>query len=122
VSSPSDQLEGTPSSQPEEQAAEATQELAAGSEDLQPPGGLIPPVKLPFDPDAYREKMRGYVALILLGQLLVTITLPWLALWWQWTDVAGAKEILTIILAPVSGLVGAATGFYFGEKVARRLS
>ena len=32
------------------------------------------------------------------------------------TDIEALKSLLEIIFAPIVGLVGAVTGFYFGEK------
>jgi hypothetical protein len=35
---------------------------------------------------------------------------------WMIIDVKGATDLLGVVLAPLVGLVGAATGFYYGGK------
>ncbi|MDQ3655332.1 MAG: hypothetical protein M3457_09650 [Chloroflexota bacterium] len=38
------------------------------------------------------------------------------SLWFGWASSTELDALLTLLFAPVIGLVGAATGFYFGEK------
>lgn len=69
----------------------------------------------PYDPSKDREKIRGIIALILVC-CLFTIVLFALILILTRVDIEKIKDTLELILSPVVGLVGAVTGFYFGEK------
>jgi hypothetical protein len=69
----------------------------------------------PYDPSQDREKIRGRIALILTC-CLVGIVAVSLILILTLVDIEKIKDTLEIILSPVVGLVGAVTGFYFGEK------
>lgn len=102
-----------------------------------PPGGLEEeghepalPVEKPYDPARDREHARGDIAKRLLWCLIGVVAVASL------TGLAAARacwvtpgscpatiamlepvtQILGLIFAPLVGLVGAATGFYFGEK------
>ncbi len=66
-----------------------------------------------------RERIRGTLALVLVGLLsaLVLLVLGSVVFGTHTADsVDTIKEVLAIILGPVVGLVGAVTGFYFGEQ------
>lgn len=66
-----------------------------------------------------REHMRGILALILVGLLTVTVLLALGAVMFRNYDtdtMDRIKDVLAIVLGPVVGLVGAVTGFYFGEQ------
>ena len=52
----------------------------------------------------------------LLVTLATMVTLPWVAVGQDWTDTNGAHAMICNLVGPAIGLVGAATGFYFGEK------
>jgi hypothetical protein len=71
---------------------------------------------IPFDPVKLREWMRAWVAIGLLFILLVTLALPWVALAYDWLQVGDLVDLLGVLIAPVVGLVGAVTGFYYGEQ------
>jgi len=60
--------------------------------------------------------MRGVIAAALLAILAVTVLLPWLAVAKKWLIMDDLESLLCAVLTPLVGLVGAATGFYFGEK------
>lgn len=79
--------------------------------------GPIPPstVSSPYSIDRDREQKRGWIALILVGLLAAVIILSFIGLFLK-VELKDLKELLTIILSPLVALVGAATGFYFGEK------
>jgi hypothetical protein len=67
-----------------------------------------------FDPNRHREWLRGIIALALVGAL-------GLMLWRSFVIVGGPgdmglKDLLATTFAPVVALVGAATGFYYGER------
>ena len=68
-----------------------------------------------------REKSRFYVALVIVGSLFAIVicaflTLSLLALGATGISVADLKDIIATLIAPVAGVVGAVTGFYFGER------
>ena len=77
---------------------------------------LATPLRKPYDPAPAREKKRGEIALALVAALLFLLLAAFLSLWFKWAEVAAVEGILEILLAPVVGLVGAVTGFYFGTK------
>lgn len=87
----------------------------------------------PYDPSRDRETKRGQIALRLLTLLSLIAIAPFLLLLFRalcFRAVAGEdpaavcagfpvvdmQELLTAVFTPVVALVGAATGFYFGEK------
>jgi hypothetical protein len=69
-----------------------------------------------YDPSRAREWMRGGIAGALLAILAVTVLLPWLVVAKKWLEVDDLESLLSTILTPLVGLVGAVTGFYFGER------
>ena len=77
------------------------------------------PEPAPFDPSRQRESMRGVVAGLLLVILAFIIIAAFLSYWFNWASQDQIEGLLTIVFAPMIGLVGAATGFYFGSTEAR---
>jgi hypothetical protein len=73
-----------------------------------------PPPAIPYDPRRQRESIRGVVAALLLGLLCFIVIASFLSYWLDVVEQDALEGLLTIIFAPVIGLVGAATGFYFG--------
>ena len=69
-----------------------------------------------------RERKRGIIALSLVGILSLSVLLSFLFVFRSKTkdDIESIRAVLEIIFAPIVGLVGAVTGFYFGEKHASR--
>jgi hypothetical protein len=78
--------------------------------------GLLRPSTIPYSIDRDREQKRGWIALILVGLLVVVILLSFAGLFTARIELKDLKELLIVILGPLVALVGAATGFYFGEK------
>ena len=73
----------------------------------------------PYNPVDDREKKRGLIALSLVAILCASVVLSFLFVFiFGKEDIEAIKAILEIIFAPIVGLVGAVTGFYFGEKQA----
>jgi len=68
-----------------------------------------------YDPNPKREQVRGTIAWFLLGILAFTILFAFMAVARQWTDYDNIKDMLGILLPPITGLVGSAIGFYFGR-------
>jgi hypothetical protein len=78
---------------------------------------LSPPEEKPYDPAPEREKKRGLIALVLVSALCGIIVLAFAFIFFvPAANVELLKSVLEIIFAPIVGLVGAVTGFYFGEK------
>jgi hypothetical protein len=104
----------------------ATTGAAAG---IAPP----PPGTAPYDPGPDREKARGEIALSLVWTLVgIVIAALLMALVTaircssirhpcstEATNLVALKTILETLLTPLVGLVGAVTGFYFGDKSGR---
>lgn len=83
----------------------------------------------PYDPIQERENIRGKIAKWLVGTLVgvvgmvVVIGLITAALCGysgtcaaETVELRAARAIVELILTPLVGLVGAVTGFYYGEK------
>lgn len=80
------------------------------------------PEDFEYDPSEDREWVRGTIALALVAVLAGMVVLAFiyilisLFIMKSFRDVEALKTILEILFSPVVGLVGAVTGFYFGEK------
>lgn len=87
------------------------------------------PVEEPYDPAPARENVRGRIALLLVWTMVVVIGLVVLigivtayncrlkdACSVDATDLKSMRAVIELVLTPLIGLVGAVTGFYFGEK------
>lgn len=75
------------------------------------PGASAPSILQMMPVDKWREWIRAGLAfglLLLLAAVVLIIVLN--------KSAAEAKEFLGLLLAPLVGLVGAATGFYYGGK------
>ncbi len=70
----------------------------------------------PFDPAPKRERLRGVIAISLVGLLVGIVVMTFISLATGWVAFPDVKGVLDLVLAPVIGLVGAVTGFYFGER------
>lgn len=132
---------GTPDPDPAEMAAEL---VSAASIDLSAepvPGRSVARPSLveqlatqpKYDPDRDREQKRGQIAGTLVTLLVVLTSAPFLLILLRAVCVRATgdaeatatcggfpaidmKDLLNTVLTPVVALVGAATGFYFGEK------
>jgi len=104
--------------------------------ELGAPGTTAAPATRPtaflYDPAQDREKVRGQVALVLTWCLVGIVTAMttaglattvWCLHGGDCTDATlelkAIASLATMVLTPLVGLVGAVTGFYFGEKAAR---
>ena len=77
---------------------------------------LPPPEARPFDPRPARERMRGWIAIMLLGILTLIVAGAFVTLWFDLAPRDDLDTVLTVVFGPVAALVGAATGFYFGGR------
>jgi hypothetical protein len=88
-------------------------------------------VEKPYDPAPDRENVRGTIALalvstlvgvigvvVLAGLLIETACYSKDACTPETIELKTISKMLELILTPLIGLVGAVTGFYFGEKSA----
>lgn len=95
-----------------------------------------PPINaIPYDPAPDRERKRGQIAIWLIVLLMALSLVPFVLILVRGVCVAAETnvasvpdgtcsglpdvalmEVLTLVFTPVVALVGAATGFYFGEK------
>lgn len=81
--------------------------------------GRLEPVKLlrrPYDQARAHDKTRRNIAYWLLLLLTIVVTVPLIALWRNWLTVTDIDAVSTALITPVIGLVGAVTGFYFGQN------
>lgn len=76
----------------------------------------LEPSTVPYNSDQDRERVRGHVALGLIWLLALVVVGSFVGLVTKTMEMKDLKELLTIVLGPLIALVGAATGFYFGEK------
>jgi hypothetical protein len=74
------------------------------------------PATAPYDPSRQREHVRAGIAYALIGLLIVIILFSFALLLFSSKSFDEIKGMLELLLAPVVGLVGAVTGFYYGEK------
>jgi hypothetical protein len=68
----------------------------------------------PYDPDPVRDKLRGLIALILLGHVAFIVSISTILLWakpWHWPLL---KDYLSVVFAPLMTLLGTVIGYYFG--------
>ena len=111
-------------------AAETQDLLTVGA----PQGGqgrpaVAPPTEKRFDPIEAQEGVRGKVALLLVWTLVVVmgcVLLMGLATAYacmganacsaEAHELKTVSTLVTLIITPLVGLVGAVTGFYFGGK------
>ncbi len=70
---------------------------------------------IPYDPARDRESTRGRIAFCLIGTLAGMVIFILLLLWFHPDRVQEVKDVTEILYAPIVGLVGAATGYYFGS-------
>jgi len=101
---------------------------AAGAAPPATPGEIV---EKPYDPTADRETIRGTIALALVRALVCVIAAVVLtglvtayachggsACNAETMDLKSIRAVIEMVLTPLIGLVGAVTGFYFGEKSA----
>lgn len=89
------------------------------------------PTEEPYDPAPARENVRGMIALLLVWTLVAVVALVMIvgivtaygchlkeSCTPETADLKSIRAVIELVLTPLVGLVGAVTGFYFGEKSA----
>lgn len=87
-----------------------------GATDLPDDRGLAARQERPYHPERERERIRGWLAVGLAGMIPVVLLISWGAFMLGGNSVEEVSDMLQATLAPLIGLVGAATGFYFGDR------
>ena len=79
--------------------------------------GLLPPTTgEAWNADKHLASSRRFIAQWLLAMLSGVLFVSWLSVLLSLATFEDVQALMTIVFAPMIGLVGAATGFYFGEK------
>ena len=69
-----------------------------------------------YDPEPVRDLVRGRIALYLIGVLAAMVAASFLMLYAAPWHSDKLVTVLQIVFGPVTTLVGAATGYYFGAN------
>ena len=85
-------------------------------EDTGPPERDLVPPTTPYNPERTREFMRGLLAFTLVGILGFLAIVALLSLWFSKATPDDLQTVLGVVFTPIVGLVGAATGFYYGGR------
>ena len=115
---------------PEGDGHRHSSELSVLSPDLVPEGlmpveakpgtelpGLLPPITgEAWNANKHLATSRRFIAHWLLAMLSGVLLVSWLTVVLGLAAFEDVQALMTIVFAPMIGLVGAATGFYFGEK------
>jgi hypothetical protein len=85
------------------------------------PGTELPGLQPPTAGEAWNAgkhlaTSRRFIAHWLLAMLSGLLLMSWTSLLLSLAAFEDVQALMTIVFAPLVGLVGAATGFYFGEK------
>jgi hypothetical protein len=103
----------------DEQPDAAAREVGAPSpfeEDAPMPSRLVPPTPAAYNPSRPRERMRGVIAILLLAFLGVMVVIPWLMMLAGSPVIRDLNDLISRTFPPIVGLVGAVTGFYYGDR------
>lgn len=112
---------------------DASHEVVTPGSVSRPPAALFQADQSPYSPDRDRETKRGQIAMTLIWLLVMLASAPFLLILFRAICLRATgggedpavctgfpavdlMELLNAVLTPVVALVGAATGFYFGEK------
>lgn len=90
----------------------AVEDLAGAGEF--PSGGLISPTLIPIEHQ--REKIRGRIAQSLIVLLFLVVIAAFAMFVLRPDEFTNLDNLLTIIFAPIIGLIGTVLGFYFGSE------
>lgn len=95
---------------------EAAATLDLTTSDPLGPRHIEPPQVASYDHRRAREWVRGGLAIALMTALLVVVAGSGWFFIWHADEVDLLQKYLSVVMTPLVALVGALTGFYFGEK------
>lgn len=82
-----------------------------------PPSSTGPAIQeKAYNPEPARERVRGAIAIALIGLLIGLITVLFISVLAKVVLVADLDKIAATILTPIMGIVGTVLGFYYGAK------
>jgi hypothetical protein len=82
--------------------------------------GAVTPRKEPFDPEPGRERLRGWIVVALVGVLSLVVALSFLLFWLSPRPAGELRDLLLVLVPPVTSLVSAVVGFYYGSSTRGR--
>gem|GEM_PF-4740514 len=83
------------------------------------------PPRTSFDPgpketlEGQREKLRGRIAVGLVVVFALAIAASFFLFWWFPDKTADLKDFLPLVLTPLTSVVSAVVGFYYGAQTRR---
>lgn len=77
------------------------------------------PESAEYDPEPQREKLRGQIAVGLVVLFALAIAASFLLFWWFPDKTADLKDFLPLVLTPLTSVVSAVVGFYYGAQTRR---
>jgi uncharacterized RDD family membrane protein YckC len=72
-----------------------------------------------YDPEPQREKLRGWIAVGLVVLFAFAIAASFFLFWWCPDKMAALKDFLPLVLTPLTSVVSAVVGFYYGAQTRR---
>jgi len=79
-----------------------------------------------YDPEPQREKLRGWIAVGLVVLFALAIAVSFFLFWWfgnktdaQKEFLSALKDFLPLVLTPLTSVVSAVVGFYYGAQTRR---
>lgn len=77
------------------------------------------PQREPFDPEPHRERLRGWIAVILVALFAAAVGASFLLFWLLPDKSSEIKDFLPLVLTPLTSVVSAVLGFYYGAQARR---
>lgn len=72
-----------------------------------------------YDPEPQREKLRGWIAVGLVVLFALAIAASFVSFWWLPDKTDDLKDFLPLVLTPLTSVVSAVVGFYYGAQTRR---
>ena len=72
-----------------------------------------------YDPEPQREKLRGWIAVGLVVLFALAIAASFFLFSWFPDKTADLKDFLPLVLTPLTSVVSAVVGFYYGAQTRR---
>lgn len=77
------------------------------------------PKREPFDPEPHRERLRGWIAVILVALFASAVFASFLLFWLLPDKSSEIKDFLPLVSTPLTSVVSAVLGFYYGAQARR---